>query len=183
MYIKWFVSVVFMFFAKYLIAWPLTPIVVLFTKQDGLLPSWLAWFGTPDNSMDGDYGWRKESRFFVNESNKFKRYINRCGWIWRNSLYGFNHSVLSIKYKTGDMLLLTGHPGVSNGPPGMSGTVVRHLVRKNKIIAWQWYYIRQYKRWPGKCIRINVGYKLWSFGALDRAAFVLSPSPTMHFTL
>jgi len=183
MHIKWCLSIVVMFFAKYLVAWPLTPLVVLFVRGDGWLPGWLSWFGTPDNSMDGDGGWQTESRFFINESNKFKRYINRCGWIWRNSLYGFNRDVLSIKYKAGDTLVVIGDPNVSNGPPGFSGTVVRRLMRGGKIVAWQWYYIRQYKRWPKTCIRINLGYKLWGFGTLDRAPFVLSPSPTMHFTL
>ena len=36
------------------------PVIVLFASPMGWLPNWLWWFQTPDNSLDGDEGWKKE---------------------------------------------------------------------------------------------------------------------------
>lgn len=176
--IKWFFLVTFNVFLKYLVAWPITPIVVLFAQRkfviegDGSppmleywLPHWLWWFQTPDASLDGDGGWKSSSRPFLNESNRFKRYINRCFWLWRNSLYGFNEAVLSVPFGIGvEKLVTIGNPDVGNGPGGRSGTVKRYYYRNGKLEAWQYYFIRRLKRFPHKCIRVNLGWKLFSFG-------------------
>lgn len=183
-YLKWFVLMLLDLLIKYLIAWPLTPLIVLFADDDGKLPNWLYWFGTPDNSLDGDLGWRTESRPYIQEHSPYQRYINRCHWLWRNSTYGFGEQVLGIKYDRSAMAVwIDGDQRVSNGPPGVSGLVKRLLYCNGKVIAFQWYYIRQYKRWPDKCIRINIGWKLWSIDdpSVIAALFVFSPSPWMHF--
>jgi hypothetical protein len=172
MYIKWFVLVIINMILKYFIAYLLTPIIVLFAKQDCNLPNWLFWFMTHDNTLDGDSGWKTESRPYLNESNRYKRYVNRCYWLWRNSLYGFDHSVLGIKYQSGDSVQVIGDNNISNGPPGVSGTVKRYLHRDGKVIAWQWYYIRQYKKWPNKCIRVNLGNKLWGDISVGNVAHI-----------
>ena len=53
MYLRWLcflpASLAFDVFGRLL-----APIVVLFTDNDGWLPSWLWWWQTPDNSIDGD---------------------------------------------------------------------------------------------------------------------------------
>jgi hypothetical protein len=171
-------------FAQYVINLPLAPVIVLFADNDGWLPNWLYWFQTPDNSLDGDSGWKTENRPYLNESNKYRRWINRFHWLWRNAVYGFSEQVLGVKYQMPrDTVYVEGNPNVSNGPPGKSGLVKRYLYRNHEMIAFQWYYIRQYNRWPDKCIRINIGWKLWSFsdpGAVA-AHFVFSLSPFMHF--
>ena len=174
-YIKWFLLVTFNLVFKYLVAWPLTPFIVLFAKSDGWLPGWLSWFQTNDNSLDGDDGWKSGTRPFKNNDRRFYRYLNRCFWLWRNSLYGFNESVLSVKFCTGldkicEILVIKGHPGVSNGPKGKSGTVWRYYYLNGKLKAWQYYYIRRLKRWPGRCIRINLGWKLFSYGGSSKTA-------------
>lgn len=53
------------------------------------LPDWLSWFQTPDNSIDGDQGWREEHmqwRFKFPEP--IATYLGRVGWLWRNPAYG-----------------------------------------------------------------------------------------------
>lgn len=147
-----------------MVAWPLTPIVVLFAKKDGWLPNWLYWFQTHDNSLDGDGGWITESRPFLRETSRLKRYVNRCFWLWRNSLYGFNESVLSVETGYGlEKLVTKGNPAVSNHPLGVPGAVKRELYRNGRLIAWQWYYIKPLFFYKKKCLRINLGWKIWDY--------------------
>jgi|CXWL01.1.fsa_nt_gi hypothetical protein len=163
--IKWLFLVSFNVLLKYFVAWPLTPVIVLFVNKSGELPVWLFWFTTPDNPKLQDYGWIRESRPYLHERNGYQRYVNRCFWLWRNSLYGFNESVLSIKFDADNESLVTvGNANVGNGPGGISGTVKRYLYSHGKIKAWQWYFIKQLPFCKSKCIRINLGYKLWSWG-------------------
>lgn len=51
------------------------------------LPKWLLWFDTPDNSLLGDFKWNKEHS---------GTYWNQVCWLYRNSLYGFKWTVLSL---------------------------------------------------------------------------------------
>jgi hypothetical protein len=51
------------------------------------LPKWLSWFDTPDNSLFGDSKWNKEHS---------GTYWNQVCWLYRNSLYGFKWTVLSL---------------------------------------------------------------------------------------
>jgi len=175
--IVWLVKVFGNILAKYLIAWPLTPIIVLFVKRDGELPNWLYWFTTPDNPKLEEYGWIHESRPFLNESNRFKRYVNRCFWLWRNSLYGFNESVIGVELGIGREKLITVGDSTVGNLTGVQGIVKRKLYRNGTLIAWQWYWIKQLPFWKRKCIRVNLGYKLWSYGnpKYPVAHAVLSP--------
>ena len=52
------------------------------------LPKWLAWFDTRDNPLSGD------SKFLANHSPT--TYLSQVIWLYRNSLYGFKWSVLSL---------------------------------------------------------------------------------------
>jgi len=51
------------------------------------LPVWLSWFDTPDNSLCGDQRW---------EQTHDCSYWSKVAWLYRNSLYGFKWSVLSL---------------------------------------------------------------------------------------
>lgn len=83
-----------------LITWIVTPILPLFAEYrfggcnnnsyqaEALrLPLWLSWFDTPDNSLRGDERWDREQDF---------GYLSMVGWLYRNSLYGFKWTVLSL---------------------------------------------------------------------------------------
>ena len=157
----------------------LAPIVVLFASDDGWLPHWLWWFQTPDNSLDGDGGWQTEHRRFKVENAAWKRWYNRVTWLYRNSMYGFAIDVLGATTYGTDELIVVGDPKVSNRPI-YNGLVRRYIKRKGEIVYFQWYYVRQ---WSSiRCIRINLGWKLWGFkpGSPEtNRQLTFSPNPFM----
>ena len=159
----------------------LAPIAVLFASEDGWLPSWLWWFQTPDNPLDGDGGWQREHRPFVFEDNKFQRWWNRTRWLYRNSMYGFAIDVLGAKTQPGDYLQIIGSTAVSNRPLH-EGLVVRKLIRGGKPIYFQWYYVNAWS--ATRCIRINLGWKLWGFkdGEAINCQLTHSPNPFMGYS-
>lgn len=145
----------------------LAPLVVLFASKEGWLPRWLWWFQTPDNSLDGDKGWKARVK---------SGYISRVRWLWRNSMYGFAISVLGVKCRSTDRIGTEGNPKISNRPL-VEGLVVRKVYRDSKVIYFQWYYV---KAWSStRCIRINLGWKLW--GDSPTGQLVFSPNPCMGY--
>ncbi|UOF79381.1 hypothetical protein [Caudoviricetes sp.] len=182
-YLIWLLKMISSLLMKYLVAWPLTPLIVLFTDDSGNLPNWLSWFQTHDANMDAisvrtgkiDKAWA-ESRWFKIEDRHWKRYINRCGWIWRNSVYGYNHSVLAIPFNRYQKLAVFGDSLVTSSPKGKAGLVKRYLYEvdfedegKYKLIAWQWYLVKRFKNiLKGRCLRVSIGYKLWSWDAWQK---------------
>ena len=178
-YIKWFSFLIINLLTNYLINFPFAPFVVLFADKDGWLPYWLGWFQTPDNSLDGDTGWRTQNMPYRPENNKYQRWVNRFHWLWRNKLYGFGAACLSVRRPFYCKVVESGDSLTSDQPNGRSGCYkikwidneIRAGKRKNNCVAFQIYYVRQYKHWPGQCIRIIIGWKLWdrpynaSFGA------------------
>ena len=83
-----------------LITWIVTPLLPLFAEYrvggcnnnsyqaEALrLPLWLSWFDTRDNSLIGDGGWDYKHN---------DGYWSQVGWLYRNSLYGFKWTVLSL---------------------------------------------------------------------------------------
>ena len=181
MYVKYILLVIVslaMDILNYLVA----PIVTLFASEAGWLPKWLWWFQTPDNPLDGDGGWQQLHRPFKVEDNKFKRWWNRTRWLYRNSAYGFAISVLGAKTKGTDTLIIEGNPSVSNRPL-TNGLTFRTLYRDNKPIYWQFYYV---KAWSStRCIRVNLGWKLWGFkkGEDNNLQLTHSPNPFMGYSL
>lgn len=78
------------------------------------LPDWLSWFQTPDNSIDGDQGWREEHmqwRFKFPEP--VATYLGRVGWLWRNPAYGVGLAEL-VPYER--VLLVSGDLNVGIDP-------------------------------------------------------------------
>ena len=146
----------------------LAPLVVLFATKEGWPPHWLWWFQTPDNSLDGDKGWKAQTT---------PGYLSRVRWLWRNSMYGFAIGVLGAKFELTDRVVTTGDPKVSNRPL-VEGLVIRRVYRGSKVIYFQWYYV---KAWSStRCIRINLGWKLW--GDHPTGQLVFSPSLTMGYS-
>ena len=84
-----------------IISYIVVPFAVLLASEDGWLPKYLWWFQTWDNPLDGDDNWKKNVRLWRNdpdvETNKYKRYINRILWLYRNPVYGFEKSILCAK--------------------------------------------------------------------------------------
>lgn len=170
--------------AASLLNFPLAPLVVLFASDSGWLPKWLWWFQTDDNSLDGDAGWKEEHRPFKLEDTLFKRWWNRFHWLYRNSMYGFSNSVLGGRLLPTDKLITEGDVLTANNH-AHSGMLRYFIEREGKRIYWQTYYVRQWGN-SAKCIRLNLGWKLWNFKEGDPTSdmqpqFVFSPNPLQKF--
>jgi len=187
-YIKWFILLIINLVTN-LLSLPLAPFVALFANEEGWLPRWLYYFQTQDNPIDGDEGFKTLYAPFIPVKNSYQRWRNRTAWLWRNKLYYFSFKVLSVRYNPlKEILVDSGDDGVGNGAPnvpgsGKSGLSVAKLYRGKKLIAFKYYYIRQYKSHPDKCIRLLIGWKLAGYIDGDErvATFGFSPSPWMHF--
>lgn len=106
----------------------LAPVVVLFAKeqigfldnstkfgQGYYLPNWLKVFQAPDNSLDGDEGWRTlhwQWRFKLPKI--IATYVGRVGWLWRNPGYGFGLITLTNSNLTN--VAVIGNPTVGIDP-------------------------------------------------------------------
>lgn len=159
----------------------LAPVIALFVGADGWLPKWLSWFQTPDNPVDGDTGWRTEHWLWrYRLPIPLSIYVGRVGWLWRNPVYGFAINVLGARTVRTDILVLRGKEKVGNRPL-REGWQYRKLYRRGKLIYWQFYYV---KKWSDRfCIRINLGWKLWSFSDKESVLcqHVFSPNPFMGY--
>jgi len=165
----------------------LAPIVVLFASEDGWLPRWLWWFQTPDNPLDGDYGWITEHRRYKIEKNKFQRWINRTFWLYRNAMYGLDIDVLGCTIQAGFEYNVIGSETIGNFPLE-EGLVKRYLTNPDGTRYFQWYFIYG---WPAstpflkksRCVRINLGWKLWGEKTPGlRKQLVFSFNPLMRCT-
>lgn len=176
-YATWFILAILNIFIS-IFAIVIAPILPAFVAKDGHLPSYLSWFDTPDNTTDGDIGWRTEHRLWRNDAdvdtNPIKIYINRIFWLVRNNAYGFSYTLLNAELFSADRMVISGDPDVSN-IPGHNGWVLRKIYRDGELEYWQFYFVKQYPFAPTKCFRMNLGWKLWVFKGRDvKAPFVSS---------
>jgi hypothetical protein len=175
MYIRYFLLVLVDLTVSFLNFF-LAPVVVLFAQNDGWLPRWLWWFQTPDNPLDGDGGWKTEHRRFKIEDKPWKRWYNRTTWLYRNSMYGFCIDVLGAKTLGTDTLVLTGNRAASDNP-FHEGHFHYRLYRDEKLIAFQYHLIWAWSK--TRCLRLNIGWKLWDFrvGEDRNCQLTFSPNP------
>lgn len=155
-----------------LVAFIIAPVLPLFASSEGWLPKWLWWFQTPDNSLDGDSGWKTEHwqwRFSL--PNWLGTYVGRVGWLWRNPAYAFG-----CEYIDGySPLYYTGNPTIRDNDGAKEGSV---FVKVGGL--FQYTYVKQIGS-TSKCLYINFG---WNVRALIepsnrrkdyQATFVFSP--------
>ena len=157
-----------------ILSYLLAPIIVLFANKDGWLPSWLSWFQTPDNSLDGDAGWNAEHFLWVKVI-----YLRRVLWLWRNPVYGFGYSELGAIIPNGYVYESIGDELTSNLPLH-AGQIIRKVFDGEEFKYFQFYFVRDYNLFGHRCVRINLGWKLW--GELyegKECQFVCSVNPWM----
>lgn len=141
--------------------WRIAPIFVsLFTRAaddlDEYTPEWGWMFGTWDNPPQGDTKHQREG-FFPGALYGFKGYAMRVQWLWRNPGYNFQKWV-GIPY-TGAKVEFSGNPDISD-KGGRAGSYFATVHENGKLIAFEYYIIKPYKRNPNKCFRMRIGYKL-----------------------
>lgn len=153
-----------------LVGFVIAPILPFFAK-DGWLPSWLSWFQTPDNSLDGDDGWKTEHwlwRYKLPEA--ICSYVGRVGWLWRNPTYGYGLVILENPTEP----TYIGNPKV-NDNPGVEGSC---LVTGNGL--FQFVFVKKIS--DTKCFYLNCGWNIKGLiGNLEPkhlATYVISPRIT-----
>ncbi len=156
-YLKWFLflpaSLLFDVLGRLL-----APVVVLFANDEGWLPSWLSWFQTPDNSLDGDRG---HAERWGTSTAPLATYVRRVAWLWRNCGYGFNIGPIGFHHQDGDRKEVEGDPSVGD-TSGVSGTCRWRVYREGKLVCWQVYFVWHYKVFGvWKCVRAGAGWKIW----------------------
>ena len=121
------------------------------------LPKWLQWFQTDDHDCDGDRGsWERHPGF-----DWWSTYKRRTAWFFRNTAYGFCIRVIGVPVYPSDEYVVKGNPDASD-TNGVSGACFRRVYRDDKLICFQFYYIRWYEnRWFRACVRIGLGWKLF----------------------
>lgn len=144
----------------------LAPILPAFASPDGWLPWWLKWFQTPDNPLDGDAGFKADHAMTPT-------YLRRVLWLYRNPAYGFAWTVEAAKIPVGTLCQAWGTLKVSNTSPYTPGA---RFVKQGRY--WGLYVV--YPSFPGKCLRLRMGWKLDVDGNNDNAMYVFSPNPWMN---
>lgn len=173
MYAKYALLVVADLFVSFLNLF-LAPFVVLFANDAGFLPNWLYWFQTPGDSLDHDY----HNKRFPGPQTGWRRWFSRAAWLYRNSMYGFAIEVLGAKTKGTDLRVTYGDDRTSNRPIH-SGYVHYELYRDGKLVYFQYYLVIQWCE--TRCLRVNIGWKLWGFepGVDKNCQLTFSPNPFM----
>jgi hypothetical protein len=159
-YFLWFLLLPFELLFT-LVALILLPVLPLFaTEQFGpvnnnsgtgigpRLPSWLNWFQTWDNSLDGDATF---------ESLNPPSYLSKIKWLIRNPLPCFAEKIL-----TSNVTVVSGNNAVTDGAQGVAGYV---LVKASGLFQFVWIISIGFNR----CIYINFG---WNLRALTMGATV-----------
>ena len=107
--------------------------------------SWLSWFQTPDNSLDGDQTFR---------ANHNPCWWSKVQWLWRNPFYGF-----AVKYLHGtDGMSYSGDLHCDESHPG------HLLVKGNGLFQYVLF-----KPMFGKTLYLNFG---WNIKALVDPGFI-----------
>jgi hypothetical protein len=161
-----------------LIGVALAPVMVLFNVQKlwwcnnhsyqavgPVLPTWLDWFNTPDNTLDGDTTFQQ--LFPVGS------YWSKVHWLWRNPAYSFALCYLNTPYDT----VVKGDPTIKDNDNAKEGHC---LVISNGL-----FQFRLVKRIfsTSRCLYFNFGWNI--LGLADpnvnpkpnqwQATFVFSP--------
>lgn len=143
----------------------LAPIVVLFSN-DGWLPKWLSWFQTPDNSLDGDSGWKNEHRLWRDkpdvETSRFKVYVNRVLWLYRNPMYGFDHDVLGATFSPDSTITTYGDTTIHDGTNAKSGFCFTIIRDTNGKTYWGLLWVKQLFK-SKRCAYFDLGWKLKTY--------------------
>lgn len=138
-----------------LLCYLLNPIVVLFANKEGYLPRPLSWFGTHDNSLDGDSGWKEKLPWITNT------YLRRVLWLYRNAGYSFSYNICGYDL-INENIVIKGDKTIRNRPsPAKSGYCIAWDKSKNIFVrGWMIYLVYGY---GNRCIRLYLGWKFMGF--------------------
>lgn len=159
-----------------LLAVILAPVMVLFKVEKlwwcdnhsyqavgPVLPSWLNWFMTPDNTLNGDATF---------QSQNSPSYWSKVKWLWRNPAYSFGLRYLNAPYETS----VKCDPTIKDNDNAKAGWC---LVHANGLFQFRLVKPIGFSR----CIYVNFGWNI--MGLVDsnvqpkpiewQSTFVFSP--------
>ncbi len=135
-----------------------TPVLSLFTS-DGW-PKWGSLFWTYDNPPQGDNGWQTKRAPYIPANTRWRLYVNRVMWLYRNPTYGFAKNV-SVSYNKSQLIriIISGGHGLDiSDKYGRSGYYL--AVCENGVLpsAFEFYLVCQWSE--SKCLRVRIGWKI-----------------------
>ena len=159
-----------------LIAVILAPVMPVFTQQKlwwcdnhsyqavgPVLPSWLNWFMTPDNTLNGDATFQN-----INGIS----YWSKVKWLWRNPAYSFALRYITSPYTTS----VAGDPTIKDNDNAKAGWC---LVHANGLFQFTLVAPIGFSR----CVYVNLGWNVRGLVDVNvqpkpqewQATFVFSP--------
>jgi hypothetical protein len=136
-----------------LLALILAPVMVLFKVEKDwwcdnhayramgpVLPSWLNWFNTPDNTLDGDATF---------EDLNGIGYKQKVKWLWRNPAYSFALKYITAPYTT----TVNGDSTIKDNDNAKAGWC---LVSSNGLFQFRWVKPIGFSR----CLYCNFGWNI-----------------------
>lgn len=152
-----------------LLAWVVAPVAPLFVdRETWRLPKTLRWCSTPTTWLRGD---RAHMAKYGDGGNPDDRSMNlrrwwQCvHWILRNpSTYFQRLGFIGIQAKPTDHYVVYGNPETRSET--ITGWMCGWLFTEGKPRAFHLYAIVLYPHFPGKGLRICLGWKMWLDGEL-----------------
>lgn len=159
-----------------LIAVILAPVMPVFTQQKlwwcdnhsyqavgPVLPNWLNWFNTPDNTLNGDATFQN-----INGIS----YWSKVKWLWRNPAYSFALRYITSPYTTS----VNGDPTIKDNDNAKAGWC---LVHANGLFQFTLVAPIGFSR----CVYVNLGWNVRGLVDVNvqpkpqewQATFVFSP--------
>jgi hypothetical protein len=136
-----------------LIAVILAPVMPIFTVQElwwcdnhsfqavgPVLPKWLNWFMTPDNTLNGDQTFQGQNP---------PSYWSKVKWLWRNPAYSFALRYIAAPYTT----TVKGDPSIKDNDNAKAGWC---LVNSNGLFQFRWVQPIGFSR----CLYCNFGWNI-----------------------
>lgn len=105
-----------------------------------VLPAWLNWFMTPDNTLDGDATFQS-----INGIS----YWSKVKWLWRNPAYSFALCYVNSPYETS----VQGDPTIKDNDNAKKGWC---LVHANRLFQFTLVAPIGFSR----CIYVNLGWNI-----------------------
>lgn len=121
------------------------------------LYTWGGQFGTFDNPPQGDRGFITKHAPFVNVTDGWRGYINRCAWMWRNPLYGYAKST-GVDYDPSDVLSIKGNPDISDKYKVAGWMHASLRDSSGKLKGFEWYSVTPWSR--SRNLRVRLGWKI-----------------------
>ncbi len=135
-------------------------------SRNNWLPRWLWWFQTPDNSLEGDYGWKNEHWQWRFKLPKWlATYVGQVGWLWRNPAYGFEwEGPLAANITSDSVVSWTGNPEIHNREHGITGFCLTDVVTPTNEY-WHYCLVKDLGVVFGqrRCLYLNFGWKLKTY--------------------